>query len=585
MEWKSQIASIIAETEQNLSGISSRPAARAPVSFWPIPDREPLQTINNGSTSARSALGLESEVGKGMARAQELAGQAPDFGRSSYQRVLESVKFELDVRGSLAQKQLEAVREELNAGLHEAERKWLEVAKQIQASVSGQLESERALRAQNDKQLTRLQESAASSHQETLRMVSEFQNSALQHSEMMRRLEQELSMFKADMEARLGEEGKRISSLAVRAKDEDAATLSNSAIQKIDDLERALLHQRDFNRDIDSKVGALRGERGSSSAFEAVVQRALSESAAHSDAACSALDEKVKECGKLIVRMGTELMEETKRRQQLEADVHEIRMRLAGLEAVGRPSPASCAGIGAASGSASYDPYNTYSEFGGGFGADTLGGGGLGCGAFDSISAGLHECSAQQAHYAAAAAAADGLAAGLGGAGAGFAPPLQTPTYDGYATGMGPKGGLAHGGGCAAALSSAYSGCGGDPSAVEGLAQTWKPQCAHVVDERLRALTHPPPSTAAKPTVVAQSVASAQAPLSSSSSYSALQSTSKPSSTPAAALRLSRQELDARVQQILGRHGQSLSDYPSLTPAPNSARHAVPASAAPAAVL
>ena len=39
-------------------------------------------------------------------------------------------------------------------------------------------------------------------------------------------------------------------------------------------------------------------------------------------AAIASLDEKVKECGRLIVRMGTELMEETKRRQALEAEVH-----------------------------------------------------------------------------------------------------------------------------------------------------------------------------------------------------------------------------------------------------------------------
>lgn len=48
------------------------------------------------------------------------------------------------------------------------------------------------------------------------------------------------------------------------------------------------------------------------------------------------LEEKVKECGRLIVRMGTELMEETKRRQVLEADLQELRMRLSGMEAVSR---------------------------------------------------------------------------------------------------------------------------------------------------------------------------------------------------------------------------------------------------------
>lgn len=45
----------------------------------------------------------------------------------------------------------------------------------------------------------------------------------------------------------------------------------------------------------------------------------------------------VKECGRLIVRMGTELMEETKRRQLLEAEVQELRMRLVGgIEALSR---------------------------------------------------------------------------------------------------------------------------------------------------------------------------------------------------------------------------------------------------------
>ena len=58
----------------------------------------------------------------------------------------------------------------------------------------------------------------------------------------------------------------------------------------------------------------------------------------------STLDEKVKECGRLIVRMGTELMEETKRRQSLEAEVQELRMRLSGVEAVAR-TPLAPAGL------------------------------------------------------------------------------------------------------------------------------------------------------------------------------------------------------------------------------------------------
>ena len=56
-----------------------------------------------------------------------------------------------------------------------------------------------------------------------------------------------------------------------------------------------------------------------SGAIESAVGAALEKSGTSS--MVISLDEKVKECGRLIVRMGTELMEETKRRQALEAEV------------------------------------------------------------------------------------------------------------------------------------------------------------------------------------------------------------------------------------------------------------------------
>ena len=41
------------------------------------------------------------------------------------------------------------------------------------------------------------------------------------------------------------------------------------------------------------------------------------------------LEEKVKECGRLVLRMGGDVMEGAKRRQALEEETHELRMRLA----------------------------------------------------------------------------------------------------------------------------------------------------------------------------------------------------------------------------------------------------------------
>lgn len=46
------------------------------------------------------------------------------------------------------------------------------------------------------------------------------------------------------------------------------------------------------------------------------------------------LEEKVKECGRLVLRMGGDVMEGAKRRQALEEETHELRMRLASVEAL-----------------------------------------------------------------------------------------------------------------------------------------------------------------------------------------------------------------------------------------------------------
>eukprot|EP00966_Prymnesium_polylepis_P157638 3643232-Prymnesium_polylepis.1 len=58
-------------------------------------------------------------------------------------RTIENVKFELDVHNSLTQKRLEAVREEMKAGIDDAGRSWLDVARDIREQVGAALESER----------------------------------------------------------------------------------------------------------------------------------------------------------------------------------------------------------------------------------------------------------------------------------------------------------------------------------------------------------------------------------------------------------------------------------------------------------
>ena len=87
-----------------------------------------------------------------------LRSQAGNF-QSSLQRILESVKFELDVRGSIAQKHMEAVREEMTGGMQEVERRCLDISKQADGAVGVRRETERQMQtvlAQSSERLQRL---------------------------------------------------------------------------------------------------------------------------------------------------------------------------------------------------------------------------------------------------------------------------------------------------------------------------------------------------------------------------------------------------------------------------------------------
>ena len=225
-----------------------------------------------------------------------------------------------------------------------------------------------------------------------------------------------------------------------------------------------------------------------------------------SAAAIGALDEKVKECGRLIVRMGTELMEETKRRQALEAETQELRMRLSGVEAVTRSPGVQYAGAGADL--ATFNPYAPAADasmygmgagmYGDGSGMPSAGGAvDSGCGATPFMGREVMSATA----------------------------PASIP----HPMGMDPVSVAA----AASAATSAAAAGAADGLGAEGA-------LGRAVDARLRDL------------VPAIHSATASAP-------SATPAAGAPGrKSGAAALRISRQELDARVQQILGRHGHSL---------------------------
>ena len=92
--WREQIGNIIAETERNLGGRPSRQQISRAAPVLPCTS----YSVNNAPSSAPSS---PPPGGAGGAQYEETA-----FG-PSFQRVLEQVKFELDVRGSIAQKHME----------------------------------------------------------------------------------------------------------------------------------------------------------------------------------------------------------------------------------------------------------------------------------------------------------------------------------------------------------------------------------------------------------------------------------------------------------------------------------------------
>ena len=289
-DWREQISSIIADTNRNLGGRGLPLTHVPPLSFRstrPVGlDTAFGEAMASSGTSA-GAVGVGSSYGFGSpskadaslgatSSSSAAAAPAPSGGdkpataldnlliaglqsqagnfQSSLQRILESVKFELDVRGSMAQKHMEAVREEMSSGMQEAERRCLDISRQVDTAVGVRLDTERQMREATERTVQRLQESIAEQHKESLRVVGDFQATALDHSEVLRRLEQELLSFKLETETKMTEEGRRLSGLVVEQKrigeSVELATADNT-IGRLKEVELALL-----------KGEKSRGERG-----------------------------------------------------------------------------------------------------------------------------------------------------------------------------------------------------------------------------------------------------------------------------------------------------------------------------------
>ena len=217
-EWRDQIQNIISETERNLGMkvratpkpfTPSRPAAASYMSSY---------SHANSSVTAGASAPLPDTAGSSAAvhvAPQPEVTSVPvvgmvDGGRMAHQRLLEDVKFQLEMRGSLAEKQMQAVREEMMASQGATEKKWVEIARSVETSVEGRIEAEARLRALTEEKVTQLRDTASQAHQETVRMVSDMQQTAIDHSEVLRRLDADLSAFRVATETRYAEESQKV---------------------------------------------------------------------------------------------------------------------------------------------------------------------------------------------------------------------------------------------------------------------------------------------------------------------------------------------------------------------------------------
>jgi len=333
---------------------------------------ELLQQINGGTGASPQR------------EAEELRSQQSAF-KEAFSRVLDGIKFELDMRQNLSAKQLEAMREEVNIALASNERRALDASRELDVTLQAKLAAEKEMRMSSEMHLEGLRQNVAQAQQDINRSLGELQDMVIAQREATHTLEKELLSYKLETESKLTDDAKRIAQLdrvvhAVGGQLEPHAVESerggaSSVSHRLREVELALLNERELRKMVEAEVHSLRHRRDEVheelDAKLAVLRGGgLSDEAAHAgrQGDYRVLDEKVKECAKLIVRMGSELMEETRRRQRLEEELSELRTRLTTMESVHSSSMAASYRVGARSPPAQSYGYSA-GRYDGGYGS------------------------------------------------------------------------------------------------------------------------------------------------------------------------------------------------------------------------
>ena len=250
----------------------------------------------------------------------------------------DTLHFILDAKQDAMQKQIDALRHELAKALDLAETKAIELAKDTETAINSAVTAERELRKAGEATTTRLEAAVKRTRTEIFQAISELQGTCLDHSELLHRVEQDVLTFKMDSETRIADESKQLAALVEQQQqmvELNEVASAEQMISRVKETEVALLKERDLRKVIEKDMETMRSDIEAIAAdLEASVARDLEREAATGSG--STLEEKVKECGRLILRMGGDLMEEGKRRQALEAEVHELRLRLSTVESLAR---------------------------------------------------------------------------------------------------------------------------------------------------------------------------------------------------------------------------------------------------------
>ena len=106
--------------------------------------------------------------------------------------------------------QLQAMREEMGSSLTSVEKKWVDIAQSVEASVEARIQAEGKLHTLTEEKVATLRDASAQAHADTVKMVGALQQTAIDHSEVLRRLDADLSTFRVAAETKQAEESIKV---------------------------------------------------------------------------------------------------------------------------------------------------------------------------------------------------------------------------------------------------------------------------------------------------------------------------------------------------------------------------------------